>query len=59
MDGMNADCAGDLIENQALGKTVMEEVADPGQPGGRPTPPDTVPATCGLRQQLEDKPLHG
>jgi hypothetical protein len=59
MDGMNADCAGDLIENQSLGKTVMEEVSDAGQPVGWPTPLDAVPATRSLRQQLEDKPLHG
>jgi hypothetical protein len=59
MDGMNADCAGDLIENQALGKTVVEEVSDLGQPVWRPTPLDAVPATRSLRQQLQDKPLHG
>src|ERR1700730_11836665 len=59
MDWVNADCAGDLLENQALGKTVMEEFSDPGQPLGWSTPLDADPAARSLRQQLEDKSLHG
>jgi hypothetical protein len=58
VDGMNADGAGDLIENQALGKAIVKEFSHLGKPVWCSTLLDAILATHSLREQLQDKSFH-